>query len=521
MPQSLLIRLRPTTPWRVDPSVLGAGESVYPSDSLYSALCSAHAQLGTLDRWLDATARRDSAPPAVRCSSCFPFAGETLFAPPPRHLWPPPASTKVRWKGARFVPLRVISALLSGENPSEDGWIVDAASGCLLSIERRGVATGPFRQLSRNRVAVDRLTHGSAEPNSISYLQFAPGAGLWFAAAFASDADAREWRAPLLAALRLLADSGFGGLRSLGYGRCEAPEVREIHLNHLVTQRPAQQATVAPPKANLPVGPAEPPPPPPEPAIASGEPQPAPDEPVPTPSDPVQDPQEPVPTPGESETPPDLPAVPEAAPGIEVEAEAPVEASSNTAEMLDSKPGDRPAEGDAPVLPAEAGAEAGTPQDAAEPEAADSTVNSPDAETDLVVATEAELPPAAEEPEAAPATAQVTAPAPAPVARMVAPSAPRTRSWWMLSLYSPSKSLDSVEWNSGNYTLVTRSGKVESSAGWGTDKKLAKLVAEGSILESVEAPVGVAVDVAPEGFGHPVYRAGYAVAIPLRSREDK
>lgn len=101
----MLIRLHPTGPWRIGPDSGDRDrvDRVYHSDTLYSAVSSAMAQLGELEAWLDATARRPD--PAVRFSSCFPFQGDTLFVVPPRILWPPPPSAKVRWKGARFVPL--------------------------------------------------------------------------------------------------------------------------------------------------------------------------------------------------------------------------------------------------------------------------------------------------------------------------------------------------------------------------------------------------------------------------------
>jgi len=35
------------------------------------------------------------------------------------------------------------------------------------------------------------------------------------------------------------------------------------------------------------------------------------------------------------------------------------------------------------------------------------------------------------------------------------------------------------------------------------------------VLFAVSVPRGSATDVAPDGFAHPVYRAGFAVAIPL------
>ena len=69
---------------------------------------------GLLEEWLDATARN----PGGRCRpvqlAAFRFHGETRFVVPPRTVWPPAASPKVRWKGARFVPLPLVEALLNG-----------------------------------------------------------------------------------------------------------------------------------------------------------------------------------------------------------------------------------------------------------------------------------------------------------------------------------------------------------------------------------------------------------------------
>src|SRR5580693_4050618 len=102
------IRLAPAGPWRIGPDSGDRDrvDRVYHSDTLYSAISGAMARLGMIEEWLDATAR--AAEPAVRFSSCFPLQGGTLFVVPPRSLWPPPPSAKVRWKGARFVPLSVV-----------------------------------------------------------------------------------------------------------------------------------------------------------------------------------------------------------------------------------------------------------------------------------------------------------------------------------------------------------------------------------------------------------------------------
>jgi CRISPR type III-A-associated RAMP protein Csm4 len=324
---SVLVRLRPTGPWRIGPDSGDRDrvDRIYHSDALYSAVSGAMARLGDLEEWLDATARHSN--PAVRFSSCFPFHGETLYVVPPRHVWPPTASSKVRWKGARFVPLKVVESILSGKPLSEDAWVVDGESECLLPSSQSGATL--FRSSVRSHAAVDRSGEGVAAHSS-ACLEFTPGSGLWFVAAFASESAFEKWNTRFKGAVRLLADSGFGGGRSRGWGRAEMPEFTA------------------------------------DPALVSA----APD-------------------------------------GVET-------------------------------------------------------------------------------------------------------------GHWMLSLFQPSAE-DAVDWQRGDYSLTTRGGRIESEAGWGDMKKNTRMVTEGSVLVSSTEPRGSAADVAPDGFAHPVYRAGFAlsVAVPL------
>ncbi len=88
--------------------------------------------------------------------------------------------------------------------------------------------------------------------------------------------------------------------------------------------------------------------------------------------------------------------------------------------------------------------------------------------------------------------------------------------FWLLSLYSPAQT-DQVDWASGKYQITTRSGRVESGFKSGAEKKTVRMIAEGSVLRAVSEPSGMAVDVAPEGFEHPVYRSGLALALELTS----
>ena len=332
MNPGFIVRLRPAGPWRIGPAsgARNIVDHIYHSDSLYSAITSAVAQLDSLEEWIAATAGAEGEP-AVRLSSCFPYQRDVLFVPPPRNMWPPAGSGKVRWQGARFIPIGALAKLVAEQHLDEDRWIVDGATGCLIGSDR--AQSGPFRTSVRTAAALDRLT-GETAPHSTACLEFAADAGLWFAIAFADESAKERWAAPVKGALNLLADSGFGGERSRGWGRAETPAITEGVLPMLIFE-PEQ---------------------------------------------------------GHEE---------------------------------------------------------------------------------------------AEE-----------------------------QAWWLLSLFSPSDQ-DPVEWNRGNYSVMPRSGRIESLSGWGVQKRTSRVVTEGSVLVSQRPPRGTAVNVAPEGFPHPVYRYGYALSISI------
>lgn len=222
MPSSSIVRFRPTGPWRFGPGS-GAREQVdrlLHSDAVYSAVSSAFARLGMLEDWLAATARSESGSAAVRFSSLFPYHKETLFVVPPRSVWPPPPSTKVRYQGARFVPWTVVDALLAEKPLDEDRWQVDGESACLVP---NGWHDGPFRTSLRSNAGVDRLDQGRVEVHFTACLEFTRDSGVWLAVVFTDDEARSRWETPIRSAFRLLADSGFGGERSRGWGRAMDP----------------------------------------------------------------------------------------------------------------------------------------------------------------------------------------------------------------------------------------------------------------------------------------------------------
>jgi CRISPR type III-A-associated RAMP protein Csm4 len=219
---SFAVRFRPLGPWRFGPDS-GARDRVdliYHSDAVFSAVCSAMSQLGLGEEWLEATARSEAAP-AARFSSFYPFQGHTLLVVPPRSIWPPQEAAKIRYKGARFVPLPVVESLLAGKGIDENRWAVDGESECLIAHD---AGRGPFRIALRSNASVDRLDAGKVESHATACLEFAQNAGLWTVVQFADAAAQEKWEAPVRSAFLLLADSGFGGERSRGWGRSETPE---------------------------------------------------------------------------------------------------------------------------------------------------------------------------------------------------------------------------------------------------------------------------------------------------------
>ena len=415
MNPGMVVKLRPTGPWRIGPDsgARNRVDAIYHSDSLYAAVTSAMARIGSLEEWLDATARSQA--PAICFSSCFPFLDEIGFVVPPRSVWPPtsPAllSARVRWKSARFVPLGIVQAVLSGQTLDEQHWAIDGPSECLVPAGK----PGPFRTGMRWNAAVDRLS-GASERHFTACTEFRPGAGLWTIVSFADGAARDRWSGPVKTAFRWLADSGFGGERSRGWGRAEAPVFVEGTLPDMILgtgsgvrdQGSGESAVVAS-----------------GPDVLPGPPTTEPDEPSPVP--PVE---EPMPAPPEPDPEPVIPPAP-------------------LPEPMTAQPG-------AEIQP--------------EP-ARDSLIPDP---------------------------------------RSFTPSP-----HWLLSLFTPAPT-DAVDWSRGSYAVVTRGGRVEAS---GEPKKLVQMVAEGSVVYAAEAPRGSAPDVAPEGCAHPVFRAGFALAIPLAGQE--
>ena len=509
MNPGLVVKLRPAGPWRIGPDsgARNRVDVIYHSDSLYAAVSGAMSRLGSLAEWLDATAKQTA--PAVCFSSCFPFLDEIGFVIPPRTIWPPtsPAlmSARVRWKSARFVPLGIVQAILAGQTLDGNHWSVDGPSECLVPTGR----VGPFRTGVRFNAAVDRLT-GAVERHSTACIEFRRGSGLWTVVSFRDEAAHERWAEPVKAAFRLLADTGFGGERSRGWGRSEAPEFIDGMLPDMILPPLAAHVEAAPAEA----APVEEPGPLVEPApeaVAHEEPR-APE----PPREPPAGEAAAEPTAASAEGAPEVPPLdvsPEPAPEAEPPA-AHAEEPAPEAAPESAPAEERPSE---PVVasvkaPPEIAPLAVTPEPTTESETMPLAFEPEHAEPESAPQT---LAPAPQPP--APEAESSRPPAPESEAQPPA-AAPQTPGYWLLSLFTPAPS-DAVDWHRGSYTILVRGGRVDSPAGSGELKKQVHMVAEGSVLAANEAPCGAAPDVAPEGFPHPVFRAGFAVAVPLPGRK--
>ena len=473
MNPGLVVKLRPTGPWRIGPDsgARNRVDVIYHSDSLYSAVTSAMARLGDLDAWLDATARAQAT--AVCFSSCFPFLDEIGFVIPPRTMWPPTTpslmAANVRWKSARFVPLRVVQALMAGQPLDKNAWAVDGPSGCLVPAGK----PGPFRTNVRWSAAVDRLS-GASERHATACIEFRAGAGLWTVVSFADEASRDRWTGPVKAAFRLLADTGFGGERSRGWGRAEHPEFAEGTVTELlVGGRDQGPATAGQGPATGAGGqPVEPE----EQGLATGD-------------------------GGQSVEPEERgPAI--GAGGQPVEPAAEVEPTAEVAEAEQLAP---------PVIEPLAAREIEKGEGESETGA---STPAPEAAAVEMVSEGAPPPPTLEPAPEVETAVKEPAPEeePAPGPRTLVPEG--LTAHWLLSLFAPAAA-DTVDWTRGDYTVLARGGRVESPAGSGELKKQVRMIAEGSVLYAGAPPCGAAADVAPDGFAHPVFRAGFALAIPL------
>jgi CRISPR-associated protein Csm4 len=224
-----------------------------PSDSLFAALMATLVEAGEnpddlagqFPRYAE-VATGDS--PPFLLTSAFPYAGQVRFyRPPPLAYWP--ISETVReerlkeLKRIQFVSEVIFEKMVAGD--ALDAWLPPEREaqqtdqglymqGQALWLSRQEVKALPdamwkagkverpfeaFRLLRLwqihqvPRVSVDRIRNASNIFHT-GRLTFSPGCGLWFGVDWRDDG----WRGRVTEALSLLADSGLGAERAVGYG---------------------------------------------------------------------------------------------------------------------------------------------------------------------------------------------------------------------------------------------------------------------------------------------------------------
>ncbi len=226
-------RLQMRSPLHVGEQGIGNEQTLayIPSDTLYSALVVNWGALDELRATLSALVDPNAAP-ALLLTSAFPCAGDVRLLPRPAlPLLPQPGDKesvktvkRVRWVSAPvFAALTAgigqaeLDALWQGGQRLQGGavWVSQAEADALWSLLPRDESGEALIWWSDvvPRVTVDRIANASQIYHS-GRAFFAEGCGLWFAAR-----GEIAWLERMEQVLAMIADTGIGGLRSVGNGQ--------------------------------------------------------------------------------------------------------------------------------------------------------------------------------------------------------------------------------------------------------------------------------------------------------------
>lgn len=282
MPELTLYHLKPGSAFHLGQRGVGQeGTAVFlPADSLFAALLAAWVDFGRSPETLVKPFTEDDGRNApFLLTSALPYAGEVRFYPalPLSLLNLSEDSVENRLKelkAVQFFSEAIFKKAVAGEaldewlpdpgtaQPGDKGlymqrkelWLAaDEIAGLPAAMQKDGKKERPRQTLRRlrvwktskvPRVAVDRIRNASNIYHT-GRLTFSPGCGLWFGIA---------WRQPELAvgpsgqtlrqaidqALKLLADTGLGGERAVGYGHFSAREVETKKVETIRWDDPAE-----------------------------------------------------------------------------------------------------------------------------------------------------------------------------------------------------------------------------------------------------------------------------------------
>ena len=217
-------------------------EVYIPADTLFSALCQTWATFygsDSLETFLNRYTS-DAAKLPFQLTSAFPFAGDVRFFPKPLNLKIDEVEDHKKVKKVQFVSHNVFKTILNGETPKlsnnllingDKMWVDACEKGQLETLlkpsekdkkEKENEAEDDltvWKTSRRPRVTLDRESHES-QIWHVETLQFNKNCGLWFAAEFGANDDAKTER-KMDTLLTALGDAGIGGERNAGYGLFE------------------------------------------------------------------------------------------------------------------------------------------------------------------------------------------------------------------------------------------------------------------------------------------------------------
>ena len=212
---------------------------VFPSDSLFAALVHTAAQTlpsAAFEAWISGFA---SGRPDFLLTSAFPRASSVRFYPMPLlrdHIDFDALGIQLKAvKKTAFISEALFKRILSGESVSI---VLDPDNAVPLQGKKVRVSHDEYQNLpdavktggklwsaeKRPRVTLDRASAASALFFS-GHVDFAPECGLWFALS-----ERKKAEIDIDVLLQKLADQGFGGLRSAGFGAAGLEKSEEIEL---------------------------------------------------------------------------------------------------------------------------------------------------------------------------------------------------------------------------------------------------------------------------------------------------
>jgi len=203
-----------------------------PSDTLFSALCSALRMIDSTDALTEMLARFNAGDPPFLISGGFPYI---LLQGTPIRFYPAPISWQIadgdsppqrRRRKAKWISESIFRRLIEGNN-ALDEILIDVCQALVSASEERSLLQ-EYADLGRRfdgqlplwtvdqvtRVAIDRITSASNVYRAGS-LTFVSGGGIWVGILPLD----KEWCQRIIPVLfEVLGEQGIGGERSSGYG---------------------------------------------------------------------------------------------------------------------------------------------------------------------------------------------------------------------------------------------------------------------------------------------------------------